>query len=86
LRVNPPTLDEARQLAQGSYHLSFLSPLLASDVVAVLAERHVTALSFDLLPRISRAQYMDALSSQATVSGYRAALRRQVTSTDSSPS
>ena len=74
LRVNPPTLAEAAELGEGSYHLSFLSPLLASDVVKVLAERKVTALSFDLLPRISRAQYMDALSSQATVSGYRAAL------------
>jgi len=74
LRVNPPTLDEAATVPEGSIHLSFLSPLLASDVVKVLVDRRVTILSFDLLPRISRAQYMDALSSQATVSGYRAAL------------
>lgn len=74
VRVNPPSLDEARALPEGSLHLSFLSPLLALDVVKVLVERRVTTLSFDLLPRISRAQYMDALSSQATVSGYRAAL------------
>lgn len=74
LRVNPPTLAEAQALPEGSLHLSFLSPLLALDVVKILNERRVTALSFDLLPRISRAQYMDALSSQATVSGYRAAL------------
>ena len=74
LRVNPPTLDEAAALPEGSLHLSFLSPLLAQDVVRVLNERRITVLSFDLLPRISRAQYMDALSSQATVSGYRAAL------------
>ncbi|MFZ1062191.1 MAG: NAD(P) transhydrogenase subunit alpha [Acidimicrobiales bacterium] len=74
VRVNPPTLDEARALPEGSLHLSFLSPLLAQDVVRALNERRVTILSFDLLPRISRAQYMDALSSQATVSGYRAAL------------
>jgi H+-translocating NAD(P) transhydrogenase subunit alpha len=74
LRVNPPTLDEAAAVPEGSVHLSFLSPLLASDVVKVLNDRKVTILSFDLLPRISRAQYMDALSSQATVSGYRAAL------------
>jgi NAD(P) transhydrogenase subunit alpha len=74
LRVNPPTLDEVKALAQGSMHLSFLSPLLAQDVVKALCERRITILSFDLLPRISRAQYMDALSSQATVSGYRAAL------------
>jgi NAD(P) transhydrogenase subunit alpha len=74
LRVNAPTLDEVAQLPEGSTHLSFLSPLLATDVVRAMNERRVTILSFDLLPRISRAQYMDALSSQATVSGYRAAL------------
>ncbi|MEO9180404.1 MAG: NAD(P)(+) transhydrogenase (Re/Si-specific) subunit alpha, partial [Acidimicrobiales bacterium] len=74
LRVNPPTLLEVAQLTEGTLHLSFLSPLLAQDVVKALNDRRVTILSFDLLPRISRAQYMDALSSQATVSGYRAAL------------
>src|ERR1039457_3021195 len=74
LRVNPPTIEEAQQLPEGSLHLSFLSPLLAQDVVKTLNDRRITILSFDLLPRISRAQYMDALSSQATVSGYRAAL------------
>ena len=74
LRVNPPTLEEVAALPEGSTHLSFLSPLLAVDVVRAMNERRITILSFDLLPRISRAQYMDALSSQATVSGYRAAL------------
>ena len=74
LRVNPPTVEEAGRLPEGSMHLSFLSPLLAQEVVKVLNDRRITILSFDLVPRISRAQYMDALSSQATVSGYRAAL------------
>jgi len=74
LRVNPPTLEEVAQLPEGSTHLSFLSPLLARDIVRAMNDRRITILSFDLLPRISRAQYMDALSSQATVSGYRAAL------------
>jgi NAD(P) transhydrogenase subunit alpha len=74
LRVNPPSVEEAQQLPEGSLHLSFLSPLLATDVVKALNDRRITILSFDLLPRISRAQYMDALSSQSTVSGYRAAL------------
>ena len=74
LRVNPPTLDEVAALREGSTHLSFLSPVLAADVVRAMNDRRITILSFDLLPRISRAQYMDALSSQATVSGYRAAL------------
>ncbi|MFY9783918.1 MAG: NAD(P) transhydrogenase subunit alpha [Acidimicrobiales bacterium] len=74
LRVNAPSLEEVARLPKGSLHLSFLSPLLSLDVVKALNDRHVTVLSFDLLPRISRAQYMDALSSQSTVSGYRAAL------------
>ena len=74
LRVNPPTMTEAQVVPEGSVHLSFISPLLAVDIVRELVTRRVTILSFDLLPRISRAQYMDALSSQATVSGYRAAL------------
>jgi H+-translocating NAD(P) transhydrogenase subunit alpha len=74
VRVNPPTAQEAEALSEGSLHLSFLSPVLSKDVVKILNDRKVTVLSFDLLPRISRAQYMDALSSQATVSGYRAAL------------
>ncbi len=74
LRVNPPTLEEVARVKEGSLHLSFLSPLLSLDVVKALNERKVTIASFDLLPRISRAQYMDALSSQSTVSGYRAAL------------
>jgi NAD(P) transhydrogenase subunit alpha len=74
IRVNAPTLDEVARLPEGSLHMSFLSPLLATDVVAALNARRIIVTSFDLVPRISRAQYMDALSSQATVSGYRAAL------------
>ena len=73
-RVNPPTLEEVQNLSDGSLHLSFLSPLLAIDVVRALNAKNITVMSFDLVPRISRAQYMDARSSQATVSGYRAAL------------
>ncbi len=74
VRVNPPTVPESQRLKEGSLHLSFLSPLLVADVVRALNDRKITIVSFDLVPRISRAQYMDALSSQATVSGYRAAL------------
>ncbi len=74
VRVQPPTPDEAAQLPEGVSILSFFQPGAAADVLPVLAERRVTVFSFDLLPRISRAQSMDALSSQATVSGYRAVL------------
>ncbi len=73
-RVQPPTLSEAADLPVGVSTVSFLQPLAALDVVEALAAREATVYSLDLLPRISRAQSMDALSSQATVTGYRAGL------------
>ncbi len=73
-RVQPPTLDEVAQLPTGVSLISFLQPVASSDVVGALAAKGSTVYSLDLLPRISRAQSMDALSSQATVAGYRAGL------------
>jgi NAD(P) transhydrogenase subunit alpha len=73
-RVQPPSVEEAELLPEGVSLVSFLQPAAQPDVVEVLARRGVTAYSLDLVPRISRAQSMDALSSQATVSGDRAAL------------
>ena len=73
-RVQPPTLAEVADLPTGVSTVSFLQPLAALDVVEALAARDATVYSLDLLPRISRAQSMDALSSQATVTGYRAGL------------
>jgi H+-translocating NAD(P) transhydrogenase subunit alpha len=66
--------ERAALVPDGAAVLSFLQPAEAAEMLTVLAGRHASAFSFDLLPRISRAQSMDALSSQATVSGYRAAL------------
>ena len=74
VRVQPPTVGEAAELPEEVVHLSFLPPGTATDALAVLAEKRATVFSFDRLPRISRAQSMDALSSQSTVSGYLAAL------------
>jgi NAD(P) transhydrogenase subunit alpha len=74
VRVQPPSAAEAATVPEGSLVLSFLQPAAAVDALRVLAARSCNVFSFDLLPRISRAQSMDALSSQATVSGYRAAL------------
>src|SRR5579875_261671 len=65
---------DAALVPEGAVVLSFLQPAAAVDTLRVLARRRCSVFSFDLLPRISRAQSMDALSSQATVSGYRAAL------------
>lgn len=73
-RVNPPTPEEVQRQDTGANVVSFLQPLEKLDVVEALVAHKATAFSLDLLPRISRAQSMDALSSQATVSGYLAGL------------
>lgn len=73
-RVQPPSVEEATALREGCALVSFLAPAANLAVVRSLTERKVTAFSFELVPRISRAQSMDALSSQATVAGYRAVL------------
>jgi H+-translocating NAD(P) transhydrogenase subunit alpha len=72
--VNAPSVDEANQLPDGVAVLSFFQVGQSEDALRALAAKKATVFSFDLLPRISRAQGMDALSSQATVSGYRAGL------------
>lgn len=73
LKVRPPLSDEVAALPAGAALISFLPPN-EHELASRLAERGGTVFSLDLLPRISRAQSMDALSSQATVAGYRAAL------------
>jgi H+-translocating NAD(P) transhydrogenase subunit alpha len=73
-RVQPPTVEEVASLPEGVSLISFLQPVASADTVKALASRGATVYSLDLLPRISRAQSMDALSSQATVAGYRAGL------------
>ncbi len=74
VRVQPPSVEDAELVPEGALVLSFLQPAGALDALRVLATKRCNVFSFDLVPRISRAQSMDALSSQATVSGYRAAL------------
>jgi len=74
VRVQPPTSDEVAALPEGVSLISFLQPVAEAGTVKALADRGATVYSLDLLPRISRAQSMDALSSQATVAGYRAGL------------
>jgi hypothetical protein len=74
LKVQPPLPAEAQLFRQGSILVSLLHPTSNLDVVKVLVSRRVTSFAMDLIPRISRAQPMDALSSQATISGYKAVL------------
>ena len=74
VKVAKPTDEEVARLRQGAVLIAFLQPLTNHDLVRELARRGVTALSMDAIPRITRAQPMDALSSQATVAGYKAVL------------
>jgi len=74
LKVQAPSTEEVDLLKSGSVLISFLQPASQADVVKALAKRGVTAFSLELLPRISRAQSMDALSSQASAAGYKAVL------------
>jgi NAD(P) transhydrogenase subunit alpha len=69
-----PEKNVINAIAQGSTIIGMLSPLTMTEEVKLLCEKKVTAFSLEFLPRISRAQSMDVLSSQATVSGYIAAL------------
>jgi NAD(P) transhydrogenase subunit alpha len=73
-RVTPPTSQEIDRLPDGSVLIAFLAPLTSPDTTRALASAGVTAFAMEAIPRITRAQSMDALSSQATVSGYRATL------------
>lgn len=73
-RVQAPAPDQAALLRSGSVLISLLQPAANAGLLGLLAERGVTSLSLERVPRITRAQSMDVLSSQATVAGYRAAL------------
>jgi NAD(P) transhydrogenase subunit alpha len=73
-RVQRPSPDEARAMKSGAVLISLFQPATSTDVLPVLAERSITALSLERVPRITRAQSMDVLSSQSTVAGYKAVL------------
>jgi NAD(P) transhydrogenase subunit alpha len=74
LKIRPPTDAEVGQLREGGTLISFLYPAQSEALLQQLAARKVTALAMDQVPRISRAQKMDALSSMANISGYRAVI------------
>jgi NAD(P) transhydrogenase subunit alpha len=74
VKVRPPSTAEVDRLDAGTTLVSFLQPRRDAETIKQLAARGATAISMDLVPRISRAQEMDALSSQATVAGYKAVL------------
>ena len=76
LKVQPPSLTEVAALKKGAVIIGFMQAYARPDLVQALKERGITGFAMELVPRISRAQSMDALSSQASVAGYKAAVDR----------
>ena len=74
VKISPPSAQEIGMLGAGSLLIGFLAPLTSPQSTAALAQAKATALAMEAIPRISRAQSMDALSSQSNVAGYRSAL------------
>ncbi|MGD9592738.1 MAG: NAD(P)(+) transhydrogenase (Re/Si-specific) subunit alpha, partial [Candidatus Berkiella sp.] len=74
LKVEAPTLNEIEHCRENCVLIGLLSPYRYPDRVKALKERNITSFAMELIPRISRAQSMDALSSQATIAGYKAVL------------
>jgi NAD(P) transhydrogenase subunit alpha len=74
VKIAPPDPEEVRGLGSGSILVGFLAPLTSPQTTRALSDAHATAFAMEAIPRISRAQAMDALSSQSNVAGYRAAL------------
>jgi NAD(P) transhydrogenase subunit alpha len=72
--INTPSEDELAQMKPGAMLVALLAPALKPDIVDVLARHPITALSMDAVPRISRAQSLDVLSSMANIAGYRAVI------------
>jgi H+-translocating NAD(P) transhydrogenase subunit alpha len=73
-KVAPPSAEEIAKLREGTVLIGFLQPLTDGETARALAQAGVTSFAMEAIPRITRAQSMDALSSQATVGGYRAGL------------
>ncbi len=74
LKVARPTDDEIKQIKPDTVLIAFLQPLVTPEIVVRLSEQRIIAMSMDAIPRITRAQPMDALSSMSTIAGYKAVL------------
>jgi len=74
IKIQPPTAEEIALLKEGHVIMSVLNPYFNGDLIKELAKRKITAFSMDVVPRTTRAQAMDILSSMATVAGYKAVL------------
>jgi NAD(P) transhydrogenase subunit alpha len=74
IRINAPTSDEIGMMSENTLLISFLYPLSNPETVQQLLAKKITSFSMDLVPRIARAQKMDALSSMSSIAGYKAVL------------
>jgi NAD(P) transhydrogenase subunit alpha len=74
LKINPPTKEESELLKEGQILTAVLNPYFNKEIIKDLAKKNITSFSLDVIPRTSRAQSMDILSSQATAAGYKAVL------------
>ena len=70
LRVRRPSPEEVARLSEGAIHIGFLDPFKEREALRSLADRGITVVSMEMIPRSTRAQKMDALSSQASLAGY----------------
>jgi len=74
LKVQPPSAPEVQSLKEGAILIGFLAPYGQPELIQALAARRITAFAMELMPRITRAQPMDALSAMSTIAGYKAVL------------
>ncbi|MBA2541539.1 MAG: Re/Si-specific NAD(P)(+) transhydrogenase subunit alpha, partial [Deltaproteobacteria bacterium] len=78
VKLRPPTVDEAEKIREGATLISYIFPAENPELISTLEARKVTLLAMDQVPRISRAQKMDALSSMANIAGYRAVIEAAI--------
>jgi len=69
-KVQPPTAEELTKIKDGTVMVGFMAPHKNADMIKILNDKNITSLAMELVPRITRAQSMDALSSQASLAGY----------------
>ncbi len=74
LKLHPPTRDEIAAMKEGAVYVGFVQALTDKDTVEALRDRRISSIAMELVPRITRAQKMDALSSQANLAGYKAVI------------
>lgn len=74
LKVNPPTLEEVAEMKEGAHLISFIAPAQSPELLEALKEKSITTFAMEMVPRMTRSQSMDALSSMANIAGYRAVI------------